>query len=551
MKRQEKTDKRDADEKLIDLDKVRAIITKNYMVLRRDRTRMIALIVFPIVMISIFGATTGVTPKHLATAIVDNDQSLLSSQVAGQLQTLDVLSIEYSVGSESEAKKLLDEGKAKAVVIIPQGFEDAIKEGRQTTIRLMVDQSDATVAQIASASIRGFITGLSKQASAQMIAQEQVNIAIAARKVAALESLLSSGAQAAGTVDAYDLAAEQATLARYRLMQSTDTLTKLSQAVAANLYSPTNADYLNELTFAYDNPRAKASVVSEINLDQQYVAQMAMYSGLAAGNMMVLRSVASTQALIAQAKAGSLALSAQLDSAAPVADSVQVTLEGFASTDVSSLVDPITVESVQVYGQRQGIDFALPALVALIIFQGAIMGMGRAIAGERHDGSLTRVFLTPTSNTTILLGTQLFYMIFETLRAICIVLIAMLVFGLTISGNPFEVLLIIILFTMGATGVGLVISSFAKTEEQFMPMSMLISLPSMFLAGAFFPIQTMPAILQGLAKVLPIYYAGDALRGVMVKGFSLMQVWPDVLFLSLFALVMLALSVMVFKREVM
>ena len=475
MKKQEKTDKRDAEEKLLDLDKITAIITKNYMVLRRDRTRMIALTVFPLVMIMIFGTTVGVTPKHLTTAIVDNDQSLISSQVTGQLQMLETLSIKYSVGSESEAKTLLDEGNAKAVVIIPQGFEDNIKNGRQTTIRLMVDQSDSSVAQIVTATIKGFFNGLSKQASAQLIAQRQVDAAIAARKVAALETLLQSGAQAAGTTDAYDLAADQSTLARYRLLQSTDTLTKLSQAVAANVYSPTNADYLNELTFAYDNPGAKASIVGTINLDSQYLAQMGTYSGLAAANVVALRNVVTAQALVAQAKAGSQALSEQLDSAAPVAGSVQVTLEGFASADTGNIADPITVETVDVYGKREGIDFALPALVALIIFQGTVMGMGRAIAGERHDGSLTRVFLTPTSNTTILLGTQLFYMLFETFRAICIVLLAMLVFGLHISGNPLDVLFIMIIFAMGATGVGLVLSSFAKTEEQFMPMAMLVS----------------------------------------------------------------------------
>jgi len=544
-------DKRDAEEKLIDFDKIMAIIVKNYMVLRRDKTRMIALMVFPLVMISIFGSTTGVTPKHLATAIVDNDLSPESIQVVSQLQTLETLSIKYSVGSESEAKKLLDEGQAKAVVIIPKGFGDSINSGQQATIRLMVDQTDSSVAQIVSATIKGFINGLSRQASGQMIAQQQANAAIAARKVAALESLISSGAQATGTTDVYDLASEQSTLARYRIMQSTDTLTKLSQAVAANVYSPTNADYLNELTFAYDNPSGKSSVVSAINTEQQYVAQMGTYNGLAAGNVAVLHNVISAQSLAAQAKAGSLALSSQLETAAPVANSVQVTLEDFASTDTAALVNPIAVETVEVYGQRQGIDFALPALIALIAFQSSLMGMGRAIAGERHDGSLTRVFLTPTSNITILLGTQLFYMIFETLRAVAIVLVAMLVFGLTITGNPLDVVIILILFTMGATGVGLVLSSMAKTEEQFMPMSMLVSLPSMFLAGAFFPIQTMPAFLQGLAKALPIYYAGDALRGVMVKGFSLMQVLPDMLFLSLFAIAMLVISTMVFKREVM
>jgi len=77
---------------------------------------------------------------------------------------------------------------------------------------------------------------------------------------------------------------------------------------------------------------------------------------------------------------------------------------------------------------------------------------------------------------------------------------------------------------------------------------MLVSMPIMFLSGVFFPIQTMPEVLQAFAQVLPVTYAADALRGVMVKGFSLAQVMPDMVVLLAFALLMLAMSIAMFKR---
>ncbi len=177
------------------------------------------------------------------------------------------------------------------------------------------------------------------------------------------------------------------------------------------------------------------------------------------------------------------------------------------------------------------------------------MGMGRAIAGERQDGSLTRVFLTPTSNTTIIAGTLLFYIIFETVRSSLIVFAAMLLFGVTIKGSLLDILVLILIYAAGATGMGMIISVMAKSQEQFQALAAVVTLPSMFLAGVFIPIDTMPPILQGITRILPITYASDALRGVIIKGFGLAQVVPDILFLIAFGVGMLALSVLLFKRE--
>jgi len=79
---------------------------------------------------------------------------------------------------------------------------------------------------------------------------------------------------------------------------------------------------------------------------------------------------------------------------------------------------------------------------------------------------------------------------------------------------------------------------------------MLISMPTMFLAGVFFPVQAMPKALQALANFLPITYASDALRGVMVKGFPLTMIASSVLILLLFLVLIMGTVFMVFKRDI-
>jgi ABC-2 type transport system permease protein len=102
---------------------------------------------------------------------------------------------------------------------------------------------------------------------------------------------------------------------------------------------------------------------------------------------------------------------------------------------------------------------------------------------------------------------------------------------------------------MGAVGIGMVLSVLTSSQEQYMALSMLITLPTMFLSGVFLPIQTMPPALQSVAKILPITYAADAFRGIMIKGFGIAAVMPDLIWLMAFCLITMSLSVILFKRE--
>jgi len=544
----------DAGETLLDLEKVKAIIRKNWFVLRSDRMRLVPMMMFPVIMIVIFGYTSGVTPKNLPAALVDYDNSVLSNEVAGQLQALQVLAIEHRFGSESEGKRAMDAGQIQALIIIPPGFGKDVSEGRQASIRLLVDESEPSIAQIAKSSVAVFVKGVSSKISLQRLSEQQRKAQYARQQLASVQTALlyADGTQA----DAYRLSLQSLALAQSRLSSNIKSAQASAQAVAAGLSTPSNQDLLRSPEFqertALQDAAARAAQVKSIAQQQSLLAQMAAYNALAGRDAAAIKQVALVRAQMAQWKAADAADAAQDESASRTLASVDDVLERIGSQDTSILSDPIHLEQEAAYGQnRQGIDFLLPSLLALIIFQGATQGMGRAIAGERKDGSLTRVFLTPTSNVTILVGTQLFYIIFETIRSSFIVFLAILLFGVRISGSILETLFIIALFAAGSVGVGMLLSAMAKGEEQYMPLAMMVSLPMVFLAGVFLPIQTMPGPLKALATVIPIHFAGNALRGVMIKGFSILTVLPDIAYLAGFALLTFVVSLIVFKREVL
>ncbi|MBI5226130.1 ABC transporter permease [Candidatus Micrarchaeota archaeon] len=541
-------------EKLIDFEKIKAIILKNWFVLRSDKARLGPMLMFPVVMILIFGYSSGVAPKNLPAALVDYDNSVLSNQVVAQLQSLSVLSIKHHLGTESEGKRLMDEGQIQALIVIPPGFGKTVQVGKPATIRLLVDESEPTVAQIVRSSIQVFVQRMSSQISLQRLSEQQRRAIVARQQLASAQAILLYGD---GTgADAYRLSLQSLASAQSSIRANMLAVQKSAQTVAGGLSTPSNQDLLRSPEFsqntALQDSSSRAAQVKSIAQQQALLGQMAAYNALAGLDANALKQAVLAQIQLAKwngANQAQAALNAQASSSVASADAV---LEQVATQDISVLSEPIHLEQVPAYGQnRQGIDFLLPNLLALIIFQGAVQGMGRAIAGERKDGSLTRVFLTPTSNVTILVGTQLFYIIFEAFRSSFIVFLAILLFGVKISGSIVEILFIIALFAAGSVGVGMLLSAMAKGEEQYQPLAIMVSLPMLFLAGVFLPIQTMPAPLQAVANVIPIHYAGDALRGVMIKGFSIVTVWPDILYLMAFAAVTFVASLVVFKREVL
>jgi ABC-2 type transport system permease protein len=128
--------------------------------------------------------------------------------------------------------------------------------------------------------------------------------------------------------------------------------------------------------------------------------------------------------------------------------------------------------------------------------------------------------------------------------------LAILVFGVHVRGNPVLITLILILGTLSFLGIGIVATSVAKNQESTQFILGFLQFPMMFLSGVLFPTEQMPVLLQYVAKVLPLTYAVDALRKVMVLGVGLDGVLFQLTVLVVIGAITIAVGVPLFDRAV-
>ena len=108
--------KKNIKEKVVDFKKVGAIVQKNFIVMTRDRIRLLPLLLFPIIMILVLGFTSGNSPKHIPAAIVSYDNSPMAENIQQQIYDSQTFAVRYRVSTEDEAKRLLDSGKISVIV---------------------------------------------------------------------------------------------------------------------------------------------------------------------------------------------------------------------------------------------------------------------------------------------------------------------------------------------------------------------------------------------------------------------------------------------------
>lgn len=220
------------------------------------------------------------------------------------------------------------------------------------------------------------------------------------------------------------------------------------------------------------------------------------------------------------------------------------------SSSVGGIVNSINLQVNKVYGDIAYIDFLVPAVLAMTVMFSCMMGMGQSIAGERETGELARLFMTPTSVSTVVGGKIFSKLIIETVRAMILLAAAMLLFGITINGNFFLVIGILVLGALTFVGFGMMVSATSQTQEDYTQIVMPLSMPMMFISGVFYPIETMPWIFQKIAYLMPLTYLNDAMRGVMLKGLGVGDVWIDIVVLLGFLVVFFGVGVARFNRDV-
>ena len=191
---------------------------------------------------------------------------------------------------------------------------------------------------------------------------------------------------------------------------------------------------------------------------------------------------------------------------------------------------------------------------------------GISFLRERVGGTLERLMATPITRGEIVLGYSLGFGIFATLQVALVLAFTVLRLevpsigplpefwiglGVPVAGSPVVAYLLALALGLGAVSLGIFLSTFARTELQILQFIPVVIIPQGLLGGIFWPVDTLPDLLQPLARVMPITYAVEGLREVFIAGADLASatVRADLAILSAIAVLFVVLAAGTIRRE--
>lgn len=375
------------------------MIKKELISLKRHPSRLVAIIVFPIIMILLFGYGMGGDMTDLPIVVVSQSSGDLTDVTLDTIKTTETYHVVEVIDSMEEGKERVDSGEVKAAIILPSDYDE--DTSNQKAVTLYLDSSDQMASQILESATQGIFYRLSNMVAAQTSVSTQ------------------------------------------------------------------NADITPSISHSLNNFK-----------------------------------------------------------------------------------DDISLHINRIYGNIKYIDFLVPAVLGMTVMMSCMMGMGATIAGERETGELARLFMTPTSVSTVIGGKIASKLLIELVRALILILMAIILFNVSIKGGILQTFIVLVIGALCFVGFGIMLSARTQTQEDYAQIVMPFSMPMMFVSGVFYPIETMPWIFQKIAYIFPLTYLNDAMRGIMLKGQTLGDVWMDLAILLGFTILFFIIGVKRFNRDV-
>jgi ABC-2 type transport system permease protein len=193
--------------------------------------------------------------------------------------------------------------------------------------------------------------------------------------------------------------------------------------------------------------------------------------------------------------------------------------------------------------------FMVPALIGMILQLLTSMLTATAIVRERERGTIEQLIVTPIRSWELILAKIIPYTLIAFLDTLEILVIGTLWFDVPIRGSLGLLLLLSGLFLAGSLGVGLFVSTVAKTQQEAIMLVYFTMLPTVFLSGFFFPLAAMPPLLRAVSYVIPLRHYLIIIRSVLLKGVGASALTGEIVALAIFAAVMLTAAALRFRKR--
>lgn len=363
------------------------LIKKEFIQIRRDKRLLPLLIVMPLVQLVLFGYVFSTDVRNISTVIVDQAATAESREIASKLESAGYFVVEGYAGGRDEAQQMLENGRARVAVIIPETYSRALARGDTAVIEVIVDGSDPN-------------TG--------------------------------------GTAVSYVS----------RIIQAMNLKIKIKQTGGMSQPLPIDAR-------------------------------------------------------------------------------------------IRALYNP----------ELKSVNFMIPGLIAMLLMLVTTLLSSASIVREKERGTMEHLMVMPVRRWQLILGKLLPFVVFGFFDILLITVVGTLWFKVPFRGNLILLYALATIFIFTTLGLGLFVSTTARTQQQAMMTAYFIALPTMILSGLIFPIENMPPAIQALTYLFPLRYFLVIVRSIFLKGSGLAELWPQVVMLVGYGVVVFSLSVWRFQKK--
>ena len=190
----------------------------------------------------------------------------------------------------------------------------------------------------------------------------------------------------------------------------------------------------------------------------------------------------------------------------------------------------------------------VPGLIGTILTMTMVLMTGLAMTRERERGTFENLLATPALPIEVMTGKIVPYILIGLIQVSLIFGAALLLFDVPMQGSVALLYLVVLLFIAANLTLGITFSSIARNQLQAMQMTFFFFLPSILLSGFMFPFRGMPEWAQWLGSLLPLTHFLGLVRGIMLKGNGLADLWPQVWPIAAFMLAVIAIGLRSYKR---
>ena len=248
-----------------------------------------------------------------------------------------------------------------------------------------------------------------------------------------------------------------------------------------------------------------------------------------------------------------------------ISDATDINTATSISSFASSIINDYTYLNYSPTSQIKGINISsrmifnpellsvylfIPGVIALILLIISVMLTSVTLAREKETGTMELLSILPIKPLMIVVGKVIPYLLLSVINCFVVVLMGIFIFKLPMNGSILLLALECTLYIITSLSIGILISTMVETQQAAMFMSLVsLMMPTMLLSGFIFPIESMPAVLQYISKIIPATHFIKIIKTIMIKGEGLHIIWKETLILLGMTLMLITISVRKIQKQ--